>query len=421
MSSSEPIIVFEHSWLSIGEQGFGEDHFNALVKFNDLHTGKYFNVGFRKIIFKSYVGVIQAGNRVIEVLPKADRHADIKDACKWQRALLDMLKMAGYIKLNQTGEASLHTRNNNLMDIYLYTFLKEVDALVHAGLVKKYRRFRANQTSLKGKLLIEKQLKHNLIHQERFYTEHTVYDRDNIFNAVLKTALDIIRDTTTNNSIKQEVTKLTLYFDGITAWQGNPSDLDKVKPDRKTIAYRYALDLAKMIILNYNPDMKAGKQSILSLLFNMNLLFEKFVFHLLKREESNFSNNALAVTAQNSVLFWAHKTIRPDIMIRFRKDGDVNENNVIIDTKWKIADEGYPSDNDLKQMFTYNIQFNSGHAVLLYPSVGQENRGRTQYKDSGNSGFLHSCEMYFIHLFDDKGGINKLAGVDFLNYIIQGV
>lgn len=405
----KPIVVYEHSRLNIGEQDFNEDCFNALVKYNDRYKGKYFNVGYNKIIFKSYVGVLQVGNRVIEILPKADGNNEDDQAMqtKWQNALLYMLRKAGYIKLNKTGDASQHTSRANLMEVYLFIFLKEVEQLIHAGLVKKYKRTRQNQTALKGRLLIEKQIQYNTVHKERFYTEHTIYNRDNVFNSILKTALEIIYDVSTNASVRQVAAKQLLYFDGIASWTGNSFDFDKLKLDRKTQPYRQALELARMIILNYCPDMRSGTKHVLALLFDMNRLFEKFIYRALKSEEANFKDYRLYIARQTSQPFWEDKSIIPDIIVEFvktieNKDGSKKQQTIriIIDTKWKIAASGYPADDDLKQMYAYNMQFGADHSILLYPHLDQTNSIGAYKESARNLGISHSCEMHFIKLFD---------------------
>ena len=70
---------------------FRECHFDAMVKFNELHQNKYFTIGHNGIVFKNYVGVIQVGGLTIEILPKADKKADA-DKNLWQSVLLNMLK-----------------------------------------------------------------------------------------------------------------------------------------------------------------------------------------------------------------------------------------------------------------------------------------------------------------------------------------
>ncbi|ULT26866.1 hypothetical protein KUH03_08595 [Sphingobacterium sp. E70] len=59
------IQVYEHDTLYLNQyyktdsQGtvrFGDTYFNALLKYNDLHGGKYFAPIYQGIRFKSYVG-----------------------------------------------------------------------------------------------------------------------------------------------------------------------------------------------------------------------------------------------------------------------------------------------------------------------------------------------------------------------------
>ncbi|MBS1744020.1 MAG: restriction endonuclease [Bacteroidetes bacterium] len=419
------ITVFEHSKLRIDEQGFREHHFNALVKFNELHGNKYFTPGYRKIIFNSYVGVIQAGDKVIEILPKADNLPvnEQRTKAKWQSALLYMLKRAGYIKLNNTEKAQQQSQSNTLLDIYLYTFLKEVEGLIHAGLVKKYHKVKTNGVVMKGRLLIERQIQHNTIHKERFFTEHTIYDRNNIFNAILKAALEIIQKRTVNYGIKQLAAKQLLSFEGINKWSGEATNFEKIKFDRKTSSYQYAIELARMIILNYCPDMAAGNNSVLAILFDMNTLFERFIYRELKREEKNFSDYCLHIQPQNKKRFWKNKTIRPDMVISFRKQmgaANIKEYTTIVDTKWKIVAADSPSDDDLKQMFAYNFQFGSSRSVLLYPHVNQSASSIQYYTESKAApAHLHGCEMFFSYLFSDKSlSINKSLGKEFIEHVL---
>lgn len=421
MNRNNVISVFEHSQLGVGEQGFETHHFDSLVKYNDLHKGKYFSIGYKKVTFKSYVGLIQIGNKTIEILPKADRNnnGDKKNISKWQQALLFMLRKAGYIKINAASNALQHTQNDNLLDIYLRTFLQDVEHLVHNGLVKKYRKTQTNISVLKGRLLIGKQLQQNILHKERFFTEHTSYTRNNLYNQILKSALEIVTDISLKCDIVHDAKRLLSFFEDVDSCKQDASDFGKLNLDRKTFAYKGALVLAEMIILNYCPAFKSGKQQVLALLFDMNVLFEKVIYRTLKEMENEFWENELTVTAQNSQPFWAHKTIRPDILVTFKKGG--SKHSVIIDTKWKIVDEDYPSDRDLQQMFTYNVQFNSGRAILLYPFIGQNNAGKKAYSVSeGIKDFSHSCEMYFLELFAPlQNVINKDLGQKFISYVIE--
>lgn len=414
----KPVIltVFEHDTLTVNRD-IEQEHYDALVRYNDRHDKKYFKVGYKKLTFTSYVGVIQAGRLLIEVLPKVDRHAGDGDRQKWHTVLLQMLRYAGYLSLHEGDAALQHLSRANVLDIYLYAFLQEADRLVHEGLLKNYRRTEGNQKALNGRLMIEKHLSINRFHRERFYTQHTVYDTDHVFNGILKAALLIVRDATLNVGIRREASRLLLWFEPVTIWRGDEQAFDALIFDRKSIRYKEAIRLARMMIFQYSPSFQAGSESILALLFDMNILFEKFIYRMLKHREPAFSSQGLKVTAQNRQLFWEHKTIRPDILVSFSKEG--RPIRIVIDTKWKVVRETAPSDEDLKQMFTYNIQFGADHSVLVYPYAGQSNLGKRLYAPRQFPiDFLHGCELYFVDIFNGKNRLDSSFADALLRYLI---
>ena len=52
----------------------------------------------------------------------------------------------------------------------------------------------------------------------------------------------------------------------------------KIVYNRNNEHYRNAIELARMIILNYNPDIQSGNNYVLAILFDMNKLWEKYIF-----------------------------------------------------------------------------------------------------------------------------------------------
>ena len=409
------ISVFEHETIFIDGKLLKEEHYKALLKFNDLHGNKYFNAGYNKLTFKSYVGAIQVGDKVIEILPKADKgkQKDPDGVRKWQGALLYMLERAGYIRLNETTKATQDSSKHNLLEIYLYVFLKEVEVLIHKGLLKKYRRAVGNGKALKGRLLISQQIQHNLVHKERFYIEHTVYDSNNLFNSVLKKALIVIAETSGNYAIKREASRLLIYFDSVNTRFGDVAVLEKITFDRKSSYYSHAIELAKLIIQNYSPDFSAGRHNILAILFDMNKLFEKFVYKCLKRTEKVFAKQKLVVKHQ-SKLFWENRNIIPDIILTYETLTH-EEQKIIVDTKWKIISNNTPSDADLKQMYAYNLQFGAFKSILFYPKTDQINLGMKEFSISATGKELkHGCELYFTSLFENGNKISDLFAMEFL-------
>lgn len=381
--------------------------FDQLVKYNELHGCKYFDVGHKKIRFKNYVGVIQVGTLVIEILPKADS-VHTPDAAKWQHALIEMLRRSGTLKLESLTKASLTLKNASLLDLYIENFLKQVQLLTREGLVRRYRRHQENLPYFKGKLLLSRHLGENMLHKERFFTEHTVYDQDNIFNRIIKNALMIL--TRAGNPYHAAQANALLFpFENVSKQIFNERSFARLVYDRNTERYRGTVQLAKLIILEYLPDVRYGKENVLAILFDMNALFEKFVFAEMRRAQHKFSSCGFQVTSQKSRIFWAGKSLRPDILAEYQVDG--TQHRVILDTKWKVLDVPSPSDHDLRQMYAYNLHFGANRALLVYPRVYcSETTSAPFAKGEIVGNFDHECGLEFLELFDGQGHIRVDIG-----------
>ena len=124
-------------------------HWKSFVKLNTLQHGMYFDVLHNGLKFKHYVGVLQVDGLIVNIHPKADKD---DDDSRWKGVLLQMLKACGKIKAQTSGNAQLKKQNINLLEVYFEYYLKEIEGLLHRGLVKKYRLESCNVKSLKGKL-----------------------------------------------------------------------------------------------------------------------------------------------------------------------------------------------------------------------------------------------------------------------------
>ncbi len=389
--------------------------FDQLVKYNEVHGCKYFDVGHKKIRFKSYVGVIQVGALVIEILPKADADRE-PDVSKWQLALIEMLRRSGMLKLESLTQASLKLKKTSLLDLYIESFLKQVHLLVREGVVRRYRRNRGNLPYLKGKLLLSEHISKNMLHKERFYSEHSLYDQDNSFNRILKAALLILAKAGNPHHIA-EANTLLLSFEDIADQTFNADSFTRLAYDRNTERYRDAIQIAKLIILEYLPDVRYGQENVIAILFDMNVLFERLVFVEMRRAQRRFADYSLRVTAQNSRSFWNGKTLRPDILAEYIKDGTPTK--IILDTKWKSLSTPSPSDADLKQMYAYNLHFGSHKAVLVYPKVFCSKTTSAPFeKGEAITDYAHGCGLAFIDLFDINDALRQDLGDELIRDIV---
>lgn len=398
------IQVFEHTTLPV-RRHLTSARFDRLVQYNERHGNRLFSVGLNRIHFRNYVGVIQVGNLTIEILPKADKAPDSPaQKQKWQGALIEMLRQSGFIRVASMSDARLRLRSSSLLDIYFESFLAEVDDLVHHGLVRKYRQTCGNLSALKGRILFQQHLTRNIVHRERFFTAHVFYDRNNPFNQILRVALDVLARVSSNPHLVALARCLGILLQDVDSIAVTEATFTHLSYTRNTERYRRALQLARLIILNYSPDVRGGREDVLAILFDMNYLFERFVYAQLKQAEARQAPRQVSFKAQVSRRFWSadgmQKLIRPDIIAQI--GAGPGHKQIIMDTKWKIPIDGKPGDADLQQMHAYNVQFGAMRSFLLYPRVTDKGdvRGKFVRGEALSPSFDHNCSMVFLELFD---------------------
>ena len=319
---------------------FNQKHWEALCRYQEQQYKKEGGIEFFRILnkgvqFTNYVGVIQAGNLTIEVLPKTDKkkataanltvdklaEEDAQEKQCWHNVLLQMLKECRLLQVNHVDYAKLNLKSNSILEIYLELFLVETEKLLHEGLIKKYQKVEGNQLAMRGQLVFSKNISQNLVHQERFYIRYTEYNRNNIFNRILYKTLCLIPALSTNPWMSDKVNRLLLDFPEMPDCRVTVDTFNKLIFDRKSQRYKEAMLISKMLLLNYRPDITGGSENIMAILFDMNELWEEFVYRRLKKEENELG---IKVQRQQSENFWkpiSHvrsKTIRPDVVITKR-------------------------------------------------------------------------------------------------------
>jgi 5-methylcytosine-specific restriction enzyme subunit McrC len=226
-------------------------------------------------------------------------------------------------------------------------------------LAKKYRKTAGNLNALKGSLLFNQQINHTLIHRERFYTRHTTYDVEHLLHIILYKTIILLSRINTNSSLVGRINALTLNFPEMPDQKITQADFDRIVLNRKTQDYRKALEISRLILLHFHPDLRGGRNDVLALMFDMNALLEQFVLASLKK------NHSFKTRGQESKAFWQPKggskrSIRPDITLEKGKE------KYVIDTKWKLV-SNEPSMDDLRQMYAYHHYFEAKKVALLYP------------------------------------------------------
>jgi 5-methylcytosine-specific restriction enzyme subunit McrC len=348
--------------------------FEALENFvlENEETAQYLKIttkkGYGKVLqTQNYVGVIQTKNgTTIEILPKIQ---NIDDEIA-KKILIKMLKTLKNSLFKNFNMAHLKLSKLPLFDIFITMFLDELSKLVQKGIKSDYITKEENLKFLKGKLLINQQIKHNTVHKERFFIEYQEYFSDRVENRLIKATLQYLYKKSKSTRIQQRIREFLFVFDEISICKDIKIGFSKVKLDRQMKDYEQILVWCKIFLLGSSFSPYKGDDIAFALLFDMNLLFESYVYHYLKKYGNYKNIKAQDKTHHLVYLDGAKKfQLKPDIVI--------DNGKIIADTKWKLISEDKAnqgiSQSDMYQLYAYGTKYHLCESMyLIYPYDGYD-------------------------------------------------
>lgn len=346
-----------------------KETFDSLEKFvlENEKTAQYLKIttknGFGKVLqAQNFVGVIQTKDgTTIEILPK------IKNATteKSKDILIKMLKTLKNSPFKNLSVANLKSSKIPLFEIFISMFLEELTVLVRNGIKSDYISKEENLKFLKGKLKISEQIKYNTIHKERFFVQYEEFISNRVENRIIKTTLQFLYNKSKLNKNQQRIREFLFVFDEIEISHNIKTDFSKIKLNRQMKDYQQVLLWCKTFLFENSFSPYKGNDIAFALLFDMNLLFESFVYSYLKKS-SNFQD----IKSQDRTHHLAYENgigrfrLKPDIVI--------NGGKIIADTKWKILseDKAYNGvlQDDMYQLYAYGTKYDNCEKIyLIYP------------------------------------------------------
>lgn len=359
--SIKTLKVFEHQRVRVGEELpggiFDADDFRALSGFSQKESRRFFYVEAHLIIFTQYVGAIRFEHLSIEILPKLDQEGK-EQTGQWQELLLDMLTYCDQLPVFAPTQQMVHASSGVFIERFFSLFLDQVDLLCKRGLLRQYQWIPKQLNVWKGQVDWPRHLVKNSIHQEHVFTKVDEYSTDHWANRIIVAALRSIVQWTNMPENNARARQLLAAFSGVSGMTKERFSWDHLPAHEGRKDYRTALQMARGLLENQVSGIKSGKSMGLALLFDMNRLFESYVF----RQIQNTGLPGLVVRTQASRSFWQERKLKADLVIQYK------DQTVVMDTKWKhVAPNTAPSMEDLRQIFVYLQYFSAGKGVLIYP------------------------------------------------------
>ena len=376
----EVLSILEHQKIpivtkrSLGEVALEERHLQILNKMNTLPKGAY-TWGHQSIKWSQFCGLVQLSEITLEILPKTHNEESPLEGSR--NVLIKMLQNAGILKLYRLGRAGLGTNKHKLLDVFILDFCQQLNRQLIQGKLREYKTEENNLSVIRGKLLINQQLRCNSSHKERLYCQYDELSENIYLNQLIRLALSLILPQVKSQRLKVEVVKLLNIFDNVDDISVNPKEIQVPDLKRSDLRFNDVLELSVIFIKTLSPNINAGKLESFALMFDMNKLFESWVASQLKPVAIK---NGLILREQGPRRYLAYREdigknvfqMKPDICL-LDKDNKVV---LIADAKWKVLDKQEIklgiSQTDMYQVHTYATEYSTNHSCLIYPNQEKE-------------------------------------------------
>jgi 5-methylcytosine-specific restriction enzyme subunit McrC len=303
---------------------------------------QYFQINFEGLKAKQYCGIINHNNKNFYILPKIANNDDENTNLKFFTYML--MYVSNINVKNEDIANSLNHKSNNILEIFIQMFAKNLFKELRKGLYKEYITNQENLRVLKGKYLINENIKYNFT-KSKIYCEFDEFSIDNELNQFFLYAIKTLMQYTKSKKLLKQC---ELVFDEVSFRQFDINNI-KISFNRLNNRFKESFEFALLLLKKSIPMFDNGKKSF-AFLFNMNELFESFIGNIYKSIDSS-------AILQNERNFGNLKLI-PDIV----------SNDLIIDIKYKLVEDKSKLDrNDKYQMFAYGTNFDIGNTMLLYP------------------------------------------------------
>ncbi len=380
----------------------------------------FININGSHLKVKNYVGVLQTKNSEIDILPKIWIDEGKNDEENFKIAKKNFLNLFSYAvfepKFFEPYRYLLEERKiTDIREFIVLLFAFSLNDNLNKGLYRTYVKRRYESNYLRGKLLLKECI--SKFDKSKLIMQQYNLDANNKLNQILSYASYYFNRGQLSYDVKEKLLQISGMFDSESIERVNHKNLSigfNRMNERFEIPYNYASVLLKGSSIS-TGGKNGGNKKEMMFLYNMDNLFEKFLYNFIKRNKEVIFKNFNCYSSLNinyneskrNFIFdpknnrYKYET-RPDIKI---KCGSIN---IIIDAKNKSRDnEEMAKQGDLYQMFTYSMLYNAD-SILFYPFAKKEHspiKGPYKfYKESEHRLWISTLNLDF-----SEGWKNRLA------------
>ncbi len=293
-----------------------------------------------------------------------------------------MLSYTKKLDIKTSEDTKLSTAKNPFIEILIREYAKSLFDALKRLTPKRYVREEDNLNYLKGKIKFSKNIKYNCINQAKFYCEFDEFSENNLLNQLFLFVSTCLYNISNDSYNKKTLKFIINYYSDIKLVRFNKFKAEKIKLSRNQELFKKPFNLAKMFVEKTSVDLSKNKFENITLIWDMNKLFEEFVFEIMKKNEAELGWKFTAQKGKRLLAGDDNKKRNTYVDIFAENDND----KIILDTKYKIFTGTDDFSNaDVFQVSTYCLLHNADKAVLIYPRWNKAVPQVTSFKLNTNA------------------------------------
>jgi 5-methylcytosine-specific restriction enzyme subunit McrC len=341
-----------------------DENLNAVAKFTRVH-------GSQALKFQQWVGLIRLPDgTTLEILPKTHERSDDPSEC---RAVLLRMLAATDERFRIAPPADLDPAKMPLFEVFLSHALAGFRHAIRRGVPHQYVTIQEERSSMRGRLNLSQQIRQLPSRAHLLHTEYDEYLPDRPETRLVRASLERIVKNTNVYNTKRIARETLSALDGVALTRDIKADFAAWRLERSNLHFAPLEAHCRMILFDLNPLVGGETVRAVSVLFDMNRVYESYVAVLLAQQNPDWlirtqvKEESLGEVAGRRVF-----KLKPDLLITL-PDGEL----VVADTKWKrLSNNGTfygVSEADVYQMVAYSLKYQPKQSDprlwLLYPRV----------------------------------------------------
>lgn len=321
---------------------------------------------------RGVVGVLATPDCQLEILPKIEAGGEtgVSDAILRTR-LIHMLAMVYDLPIEAGTMTHLGWQRDTVLELLIRLFCAKLTDAVRQGMPRHYLEHEDDLPALRGRLDVTRQFSTLAVSPQKLACRFDSLSPDIALNQVMRAAVGKLSRLSGAPDNQRALRELGFVYADVAVVPPNALRWDRIVLDRTNRRWRDLLSFARLILSDRYQQTSAGSVDGHALLFEMNVLFEKYIERILSQA---LAGTGLRVSSQGGHRDCLYEgdigrfRTRPDIIVR-----DAAGIALIIDTKWKrmtprIDDpkQGV-SQADVYQLMAYGRLYDCTNVMLLYP------------------------------------------------------